>query len=347
MSPLRQKIWFWFRLVVPILLLGFIFSRINLAQLLYCLKGVRIELALCSLLIGYFLPIFLCVWRWQLVLRVLYKKKVPYLFLLKQFWTGMFIGYMVPGGIGTDIYRVSSLISRFGGIKLNTTAVIGEKAFVLLANGILVIISYPMIAWMMNIDFQINRKMHLVYGFGLVALVGLFLLATWGMFLWPRWRSEIPNILRFPFRAITERMEELSDFKAGAGDLWELIKPFFLIRNQWMIIVITLISQGIACYGGRLMLLSIGVDLPLMVHIFIWNLMVFIFLVPISIGTLGVREGAFIILFGLFGVGRETALTASFIGLASLLVTVSLGSLFWFWDGLSPVVNIRSNKNPI
>lgn len=347
MSPHRQKILFWFRLVVPVILLVFIFSRINFAQLLYCLKGVRIDLALYSLLIGYFLPIFFCVWRWQLVLRVLYRNEVPYLFLLKQFWMGMFIGYLVPGGIGTDIFRISRLASSFGGIKVNATAVIGEKAFVLLANAILVMISYPMISRMMNFDSQINRKLYIAYGFGLLALVGLFLVTTWGMFLWTRWHVAIPDIFRLTFRAVAGRMEQVMDFKAGASDLSELIKPFSFIRNQWMIIVITLISQGIACYGGWLMLLSVGVDLPLTVHIFIWNLMVFIFLVPISVGTLGVREGAFIILFGLFGVGREAALTASFVGLASLLITVGIGSLFWFWDGLYPIFNIQSNKNPI
>jgi hypothetical protein len=65
------------------------------------------------------------------------------------------------------------------------------------------------------------------------------------------------------------------------------------------------------------------------VHVFVWTLMFFIFLVPISIGTLGVREATFIVVFGLFGVEDEEALAGSFVGLASLLFTVAIGGVVW------------------
>ena len=85
-------------------------------------------------------------------------------------------------------------------------------------------------------------------------------------------------------------------------------------------------------------------DLSLTVHVFVWTLMFFIFLVPISIGTLGVREATFIVVFGLFGVEDEEALAGSFVGLASLLFTVGLGGQSgWQMRGEAPVRRVRRN----
>jgi glycosyltransferase 2 family protein len=81
-------------------------------------------------------------------------------------------------------------------------------------------------------------------------------------------------------------------------------------------------------------LLSIDVDLPLVTHVFVWTLMYLCFLLPVSIGGFGIREAAFIIIFGLFGVGREDALASSFISLASGLITIGAGGLIWLSDGL-------------
>ena len=54
-----------------------------------------------------------------------------------------------------------------------------------------------------------------------------------------------------------------------------------------------------------------------------------------SIGGFGIREAAFVVILGLFGVGRENALASSFISLASVLITVGAGGLIWLNGGLT------------
>src|SRR5262249_27017888 len=90
----------------------------------------------------------------------------------------------------------------------------------------------------------------------------------------------------------------------------------------------------VASVGGKFLLLSIDVNLPLVTHLFVWTLMYLCFLVPISIGGFGIREAAFIVILGLFGVSTENALASSFISLASVLITVGVGGLIWLTDGL-------------
>ena len=108
-----------------------------------------------------------------------------------------------------------------------------------------------------------------------------------------------------------------------------LLAPFFQWRNQAAGLGLMIVIQLITSYGGWLLLLALGVDLPLIVHVFIWALMNFFFLVPASIAGFGVREASFIILFGMFGVSREVSLAASFLALACTLVVIAPGGGIW------------------
>ncbi|KPL14964.1 MAG: hypothetical protein AMS26_08945 [Bacteroides sp. SM23_62] len=55
--------------------------------------------------------------------------------------------------------------------------------------------------------------------------------------------------------------------------------------------------------------------------------MFFIFLLPISFGTFGIREGAFIFFYGIFGMGQEAALLLSFLTLSGRLLNVIIGAI--------------------
>jgi glycosyltransferase 2 family protein len=325
MKPWAKKGVFWVRLLLPLLLFAVIFARIDFRELFIVLRGVRLDLALWGWVLGYIVPIFVCVLRWQLVLRRGYDLEVPFLYLLRQFWVGMFVGYLVPGGIGTDLYRIAALARKTGGFHKNAAAVVGEKVVVLLANGLLVMAAYPLIAALVSADEKVGRLIKLVYALGLAGWLGLALFALCGML----WKGAAGRLLARRLRRLEERAAVRSQASGSSGGdgLFDVLRPFFGWRLQLLVAAVTVGSQLIACYGGKLMVASVGVDLPLLVHVLVWNLMVFVFLAPISIGTLGVREGTFIVLFGLFGVAREASLAASFVGLASLLLTVALGGV--------------------
>jgi hypothetical protein len=108
-----------------------------------------------------------------------------------------------------------------------------------------------------------------------------------------------------------------------------LLAPFFQWRNQVAGLGLMLAIQLITSLGGRLLLQALGVDLPLVVHIFVWALMNFFFLIPASVAGFGVREASFILLFGLFGVSREVALAASFLSLFCTLAVIAPGGVVW------------------
>lgn len=327
MKASRQRVLFWLRLAAAVLLLAIIFSRIDLPRLIRTLQGVRLDLAIYSVAVGYLVPMFLCAWRWQMVLRVLYGIRASYGFLLKHFWIGTFVGYLVPGGVGADIYRVTCTARREGGFQVNAAAVIGEKLFAVVANGLMLMLSYPLVADAISAPAEIMPVIRGVYTVGAIVLAILALVLLAGSGAGRRLRKAIEARFR---RKIDRVTHDASPTTAGnSSRVVEAIRPFFVLRNQLLIVTVTALNQMIASYGGLLLMLSVGVDLSLIVHVFVWTLMFFIFLLPISVGTLGVREATYIIVFGLFGVEDEAALAGSFVGLASLLFTVALGGVVW------------------
>ena len=98
-------------------------------------------------------------------------------------------------------------------------------------------------------------------------------------------------------------------------------------RYVGVIMLLTVSIRGLAAVGVYCFFISLGHQVPITVALFAFSLIFLVFMLPISFGSLGVREGAYIVVFGLFAVPREVALAASFLGLAALLATIGVGGL--------------------
>lgn len=343
-----KRLLFWFRVAMTLGLLAVIFSRIDVARVLASLGKLRISYAMASLLIGYVMPILIMAWRWQLALRVLYHIHAPYRLLLRHYWTGMFVGYFVPGGLGTDIYRAARMTSEPGGFRLNAAAIVGERVFAVFATALLLMASYPLVSGRLIGEPRIVRIVGFIYVSGLSVLVVLVIAALLNSSLGARLRNSVRQRMGFEINRVVQEIDGRSAIPSGKVDGWQLLNPFFSWQNQLLIIAVTILSQVIASVGGKFLLLSINVNLPLTTHLFVWALMYLCFLLPVSIGGFGIREAAFIVILGLFGVSRENALASSFISLASVLITVGAGGLIWLNDGLKRsrgATNVRESDS--
>jgi glycosyltransferase 2 family protein len=329
-----KRLFFWFRVAVTLGFLAVVFSRIDIDRVVASLGKLRLSYALASLLIGYVTPILIMAWRWQVALRVLYHIKTPYRLLLRHYWTGMFVGYFVPGGLGTDIYRAARMTSEPGGFRLNAAAIVGDRAFAVFATALLVIASYPLVSGRLVGEPRIARLIGFIYVSTLSVLLVLAIAALLNSSFGAGIRNSMRQRLGLEINRVVYEIDGSSTIAGGKVDGWQLLNPLFNWRNQVPIVAITILSQVIATVGGKFLLLSIDVNLPLLTHLFVWSLMYLCFLLPVSIGGFGIREAAFIVILGLFGVGRENALASSFISLVSVLITVGAGGLIWLNDGL-------------
>ena len=327
---MRTKILFSVRIVVPVVLLYIILTRIDLTRVLDSLADANLLLWGAALIVGYFSQVVFGVLRWKIELSRFYGIGIPFGRLLRYFWEGMFIGYFAPASSGTDLYRVVRAASEVGHYDKNLAVIVNEKLLIIITDIVLVMVTYPFVQAYMTTDVQVTRAVFWVYLLGFATL-SCFLLAL----LSPRagkvrqWGQSIVNGFERAFRSMVKRLGRGRLAIPDQGAVVSLIRPLFCWRKVLAVVAVSVLLRLVAGIGGKLMLQAVGVDLPLVVHVFVWTFMMLVFMLPVSFGTLGVREGCYIVLFGLFGVESTTALTASFVGLTCLLVTTSIGGLIF------------------
>ena len=325
------------RFGLPIILLTIIFTRVDLGKLadnfreinFIYLLGVLVLVVLSQLLIGSL--------RWKITLKGLYGIEAPYLSLLKYMWIGLFAGYFVPGGLGIDIYRTYRVTKHGDGYDRNIAAIIGEKIYAAIASTLLLLVCYMILHDRITAEPGIVRIIRICFLAGSAAvLLGIAAVIVTGAgrgrtllsFVYRRLESAIIKVMSRISGRDKKSMEE-KDYAST------LIKPLFNWKIVLLAVSITILMRIVTGMGNNVLFRALGVELPVIVNVFVSTLLFYIFILPISFGTLGVREGGNILLYGLFGVEVETALTVSFLGLACVMLAISIGGIILFVDNMT------------
>ena len=114
------------QLTVPVVLLYVIFRQIDVGLLCERFKHVRATYFIAGMVGGVISQVFAAAYRWRYMLDRGYSLKLPYGFLLRQYWIGMFLGYFVPAGIGVDAYRIAAVYRRAGRLGANVAVIVVE-----------------------------------------------------------------------------------------------------------------------------------------------------------------------------------------------------------------------------
>jgi uncharacterized membrane protein YbhN (UPF0104 family) len=93
------------------------------------------------------------------------------------------------------------------------------------------------------------------------------------------------------------------------------------------VLISALAIQLLSSFAIFIFIKALNYDLPYYIPMFITPVMFFIFMLPISFGSLGIREGAFIFFYGIFGMDQEAALLLSFLALSGRLLNVIIGAI--------------------
>ena len=311
-----RRIVFW---GLPVLLLYLIFSRIDGPAFLAHAKQADPVFALLGLLY-YPLVILIGGLRWRRLLQQFNRCRVGVGFALKHYWIGLAVGFFGPASAGWDAYRLVTAGRRFGRFAPNAAAIVAEKLLALITCAGLVVGLYPFLP----IESTATARMVLRTAIGLfsAAFAGLSVLALTRHRL-ARWIAHRTSRL---LRQTKPAAEE-----SAADALLEPLTSWRLLRGTLFLSIANLL---IAALGNQIFFRAAGHPLPFAANLFVVPVLLFVFLLPISFGSLGIREGAYIMLYGLFGVPPETALLVSFFNLAGVLLNNLIGGLLMTWHGL-------------
>ena len=354
------RVLFAVKLVVPVVLLCIIFRQIDVDVLCEHFKRVRATYFVAGAVGGVISQVFVAAYRWRYMLDRGYSLKLPYGFLLRQYWIGMFLGHFVPAGIGVDAYRIAAVYRRAGKLGANVAVIIAEKLFGVAGVVLIVAATYPLLVSRMVCSANLVRCMNWLYPVALGAIAAAIAIYALGRKrpLDPANASPTCKVCALFQRAARLFLRLAADWSTRFASMTDAVASRLfssvdrtLVKDgarsepvsfeqhpapaarlpAWryvaVIMLLTVLIRGLAAAGVYCFFMSLGHEVPITVTLFAFSLIILVFMLPISFGGLGVREGAYIVLFGLFGVPREVALAASFLALAALLATISIGGL--------------------
>jgi len=319
--------------VLPVVLLAVIFSRIDLGEFRANIARTNPWLVALGFLY-YPLAILVGTARWRTVIMRYLQQPLPWGFMVRHYWIGLALGVFAPSSVGWDAYRIATMGRKFGNWGGNLAAVLAEKVVALLNIVAMIVVLFPLVRHLIVRDRNVAETVYETA----VALLGLLLLG--GVALAIVRRQSLARSLGDRFeKFLIARMDRISalvkrpvELQRGTFSYSRLVAP---VANPWLILRVLLLTLLIQCLGAvhnQVFFQAVGYDIPLLVNFFLTPVFFLIFMLPISFGSLGIREGAYIVVYGLFGVPAETALLVSFLNLSGILLNNLIGALM-IWTG--------------
>lgn len=323
-KPLSAWVRRVFRFGVPLIVGYLIITRIDFDILKSSFLGTKSLLFVLGLFHAPVL-ILIAAYRWKLLLQQYLKKMVPSVFALRQYWIGQALGFFTPASLGLDAYRIAVGGKHFGSYPWNILIVLVEKIVALITCMAIIVVLYPLVPGIM--DHRVKQIVLAAYVLLLVSMMVVLVIVLAGRnrivsLLIDRLIQYVSSILRSMGKRMgVSGMAE--NLRISIGMIAEpLLSPRFLA-----VIVLSLGIQVVSSIKSQIYFLSLGYDIPFIVNLFVTPTIYFIFLLPVSLGSIGIREGVYILIYGLFGVPAEIALLVSFYNLLGILLNNAVGGV--------------------
>lgn len=162
-----------FYYLLPVILLYFIFQRIDFVELKNNLLKTNLFLLFLSVSLGPLATITGCI-RWYVLLTQYHGKRPSFWYLLRHYWIGMSLGYFTPGSLGWDGYRVIVSGRIYGRHAFNMVIILAEKMIAFVTCASMIVLLSPFLP---NLSSPTIRRIISVFSIalGLVIFFVLFL----------------------------------------------------------------------------------------------------------------------------------------------------------------------------
>ncbi len=302
------------KILISVLLLGFLFSRIDVGRLWASARKASVPW-LVTALAFYTLNMVASAWRWGLLLDA-QRIRVPFRRLFGSLLVGGFFNNFLPSNIGGDVFRIRDTSHAAHSRTIATVVVLTDRGIGLLA-------------------------LVLIAAVGATAAVQMH--GGDSAPIWPAWLWGV-------FLLGTAIAAPAMYSPAGVA---RLLRPLTVLHPEWVggkIETMAGVLDGyrrkpssvLGCFAGALVVQALviifylAIVYSLSIPIRPWDLAVIVPLsivvqmLPVSVNGFGVREATFSFYFSRIGLPIESAILLSLVG-AGLMMLFSLsGAAVWF-----------------
>lgn len=295
------------RIAITVLLFAFIASKVDLRQVFSHIRNVPVYLFL-LIFLWYAVTQFLGVYRWRILLDS-QKISPSFWYLCVVSFKALFFNMILPTAMGGDVVRVYALYKSSSNRNMGVASVLVDRIIGLTA---MVGIALFSILWGSRYLKETPFTVYIL-SFAVLYFFGVALLAT----------SFLKKITQAVFRVI--------NLKALAIRITNFVDALYSYLAFKKTVGIALVISFVVQIGVifTYFFVARAMDIPVsLFHFFLFMPVVWVIaMLPVSLGGLGVREGAFIYLFSKVGIPKEACFSLS-------IVASGIAMLFNFLCGI-------------
>lgn len=283
----NKILFFIFKFTVSSILLYIVLSKTGPEKVFSILKDVNIFAFILAIIL-YIVAQFLSAVRWKLLLPKIFKLKK----LFSLYMIGAFFNTLLPGIIGGDAVKAFYLYQATGKSSLTLSSIFMDRYI-----GFAVLIAMGAFAYPFGYRYIQNSQITFI----LPVIVLIFIIGSY---------------IIFGLR-LGEKISVLSDF-------YDYFR-FYLNQKQIILkaVILSILIQFAGILAVYFLTIGIGLHIPFIIYLIFLPLIILFTTLPISISGIGIREGAFVLFFGLLGIKPEIATAISL----SWFITITAGSL--------------------
>ncbi len=294
------------KIAITSIIFYLLFTHVNLQQISDLLKHIHPLFLLVAIILH--LAAFLCgSVRWWLLLRHIEPGRT-YWSIAPAYYLGLFANNFLPTGFGGDAVRATYLSARGQSLSKLVSSTIVDRAL-----GLITLLLTGLLAILLQNIFPLGSKnILLLAGAALVILIGGWLLFSPGTLdLAHTWQK---NSNRFFIQVIINTLKLFHAYRHT---------PKLLLVGMLLSILVQILVIGVYTVLGK----GLGLELPTAAYFIIVPLVMLATNVPLSLGGLGLREGALVVLMSGAGVDYEKAVIISLLYLLVLWTSTLPGGL--------------------
>lgn len=314
----RNRLFYFLRFFVSFFLIAFIISKVNLDKVFDLLSTVKFHF----LLIGFLLMLLdrvIMSYRWAILLWAK-AIKISILNIIKIYFLSSFWGNFLPSSVAPEVIKVYVASKHDANTSDVLSSVVVDRIIGLFSLSFVALLSFLFIFF--TRETQMNSTIFWVI---LAVLFVIVLLA----FIERLPLKKFQSYIRFQPRGIkgivwsflVRVYTSCNEYKNNKAALSKVFSTSFI--NHILFILITYI-----------LCLSLSVDVSILYLSIVVPLVSFLVMIPISLGGLGIQEGAYVyFLTQIGGVSIQVALTIALM-IRFLMIVVSLpGGVIYVSNG--------------
>lgn len=297
------------KICVSFFLIIYVLQKIDVHELLQTIKSADIYLLIIAFSLNG-INIILCIDKWKIILEV-QEIYVPFKTLLTFSFTSSFFSIFLPTGYGGDIIRIYD-VSKYSNKKLESvTSILVDRG-----SGALALFLIAALALLFGYDLIQDIRI-VLFIIGVLLLILIFIIIIFS-------KKEIKKI------KIITKIITFVDRKDVLKNMYDTFHIYRYHRRKSIeILALSLLAQVIAILYYPLIAYSLGLDVPLVYFFIFIPIILVILMLPISIGGIGVREGAFIFFFKKVGVLPYEAVSLALVAFGLYLIWSLIGGVVY------------------